>query len=594
MVVNNQQMMNGVQQPEQSVPVGEEQDRPIPIGEMDFQFLTENDPAVIPQDIALKMKQNLTPDEQQEISGLVPYVERFFVLNFKAETGEYPPEGTIEPEDGTGITIDEYRSMTDEEKIANSMGDQKIKHVLKSKSIHDKTPSAIPQSMMAPQKEQSTEQPVEQPMEQPVEQPMEQPAMQANIGGKIPPAKVQTDKATPKDKEAVPAGPVGEINVDGKDRSGVADDIQTKSDGFVLSKGAVIANGKMYIRDVIQEAIDNLNKKGVRVDIDKIPEKAEDILISNGEIVIPDIIAQEIGYKRLEKMNNRGKELTEKLIAEHEQQQGQQQQAQLVPGFQDGGNAALTEEQIKNRDHILKDLGERRDTEEQASAMNMENQMKHALPETKIEKPKIDNVETARIDTTPETISVEEVPFSQVDFELFKTGYKGHNPTVKTVRDVKWEANVLNQFDTIKPTAQVTNAINSVLPAFKELERHNLYNRDFFEKLAIVESNSGDSKQMISDTNDYGVFQINIDAIGKTFNDESSFNNSFKKYYSDKAAQVTGYSADKLKELYNADIEKFKDLLIKDPKLNLALAIAGSIMPNLDSQANIKLAKKND
>ena len=110
---------------------------------------------------------------------------------------------------------------------------------------------------------------------------------------------------------------------------------------------------------------------------------------------------------------------------------------------------------------------------------------------------------------------------------LFKIGYKGHNPTVKTIRDVKWEANVLNQFDTIKPTAQITNAINSVLPAFKELERHNLYNRDFFEKLAIVESNSGDPKQMISDTDDYGVFQINIDAIGKTFNDESSFNNSF-------------------------------------------------------------------
>tara|TARA_R100001594_G_C4034013_1_gene261855 strand:+ start:42 stop:1820 length:1779 start_codon:yes stop_codon:yes gene_type:complete len=592
MAIDNQQMMNGVQQPEQSLPMGEEQDRPMPIGEMDFQFLTENDPAVEPQNAAINMKKNLTPEEQKEIAGLVPYVERFFVLNYKAETGEYPPEPTMEPEGGGGITIDEYRSMSDEERLASSTEGQEVSLNLKSKSSFDRSPSQLPQALPvgAPEMEQA-----EAPeMEQPVQQPMEQPAMQANIGGKIPPAKVQTNKAAPKDKEAVPAGPVGEINVEGKDKSGVADDIQTKSDGFVLSKGAVIANGKMYIRDVIQDAIDNLNKKGVRVDIDKIPEKAEDILISNGEIVIPDIIAQEIGYKRLEKMNNRGKELTEKLVAEHEQQQGQQQQAQLVPGFQDGGDAALTEEQIKNRDYILKDLGERRDTEEQASAMNMENQMKHALPETKIEKPKIDNVETARIDTTPETISVEPVPFSKVDFELFKIGYKGHNPTVKTIRDVKWEANVLNQFDTIKPTAQITNAINSVLPAFKELERHNLYNRDFFEKLAIVESNSGDPKQMISDTDDYGVFQINIDAIGKTFNDESSFNNSFKKYYSDRAAQVTGYSADKLKELYNADIEKFKDLLIKDPKLNLALAIAGSIMPNLDSQANMKMAKKND
>ena len=371
-------MMNGMQQPQETMST--EEDRPVNIGEMDFQFLTENDPAVMPQDVALKMKENLNPEEQKEIAGLVPYVERFFVLNYKAETGDYPPEGTVETEDGTGITIDEYRSMADEERIANSMGDQKVKHVLKPKSIHDKSPSTLPQQMMNFQKEQPTRQPVEQP----VEQPMEQPAMQANIGGKIPPAKVQTNKAIPKDKEAVPAGPVGEINVDGKDRSGVADDIQTKSDGFVLSKGAVIANGKMYIRDVIQDAIDNLNKKGVRVDIDKIPEKAEDILISNGEIVIPDIIAQEIGYKRLEKMNNRGKELTEKLIAQHEQQEGQQQQAQLVPGFQEGD--AVNEDeydpdvvsQLEQTPGVGTDYTE--DQFMQMQGVNSENQMKN-VPE---------------------------------------------------------------------------------------------------------------------------------------------------------------------------------------------------------------------
>ena len=52
--------------------------------------------------------------------------------------------------------------------------------------------------------------------------------------------------------------------------------------------------------------------------------------------MISDLIGQEIGYNRLEKMNNRGKELTEKLIGQYEQQQGRQQQAQLVPGFQEG------------------------------------------------------------------------------------------------------------------------------------------------------------------------------------------------------------------------------------------------------------------
>ena len=46
----------------------------------------------------------------------------------------------------------------------------------------------------------------------------------------------------------IPAGPVGEIDVEGKDNSGVADDVPVKADGFVLKqKGAVVANGKMYI-----------------------------------------------------------------------------------------------------------------------------------------------------------------------------------------------------------------------------------------------------------------------------------------------------------------------------------------------------------
>ena len=85
---------------------------------------------------------------------------------------------------------------------------------------------------------------------------------------------------------------------------------------------------------VINDAIENLREKGVDIDTEEVPEKAEDILVSNGEILIPDIIAQEIGYKRLEKMNNRGKELTEKLIAEYEAGQQQQPQPQIKAPFE--------------------------------------------------------------------------------------------------------------------------------------------------------------------------------------------------------------------------------------------------------------------
>jgi hypothetical protein len=176
--------------------------------------------------------------------------------------------------------------------------------------------------------EQAVQQPEQEPVEQPQESPVKEPPMMQEGGD------VEEEKPQQASKEPVPVGPVGEIDVEGKDRSGVADDIPVKADGFVLSRGAVIANGKMYIKEIIQDAIDNLKEKGIELDTSETPEKAEDILISNGEVIIPDIIAQEIGYKRLEKMNKRGEELTEKLIAEYEAGQQQQPQPQIKAPFE--------------------------------------------------------------------------------------------------------------------------------------------------------------------------------------------------------------------------------------------------------------------
>ena len=307
--------------PAPPMPMGEEEGELHDIGEMDFEFLTAGDPAVAPQDAVNRMMENLTPEEQSEIAGLVPYVERFFILQFKAETGEYPPEPEVEPEGGGGVTIDEYRAMSPEEQIANSMQGEVGSPVLKPRSSFDRSPSQISEAVLEPEMAQAS-----------VQENIE-PAMQK--GGITPKQQVRED--IPQGKP-VPAGPVGEVAVEGKDESGVADDVKTKSDGFVLSKGAVIANGKMYIMDLINDAIESLRKKGKIADTEQIPESAEDILVSNGEFVIPDIIAQEIGYKRLEKMNKRGAELTEQLIAEHEPKQGQQQQAALIPGFQKGNS----------------------------------------------------------------------------------------------------------------------------------------------------------------------------------------------------------------------------------------------------------------
>ena len=303
MVVNNQQMQMG-------------EDRPISIGEMDFEFLTKGDPATDIQDAAGRMAENLKPEEQKEIAGLVPYVERFFILSHKAETGEFPPEPEFAA-DG-GVSIDDYRSMSGEEQIANSMEGRQVNLGVARKSSFDKSPSGLPQPIA-----------VESPEVQGPPAPQQEAEMQE--GGEV---EEEVSKKETKGKETIPAGPVGEVDVAGKDNSGVADDVRSRSDGFVLSKGAVVANGKMYIMQLLNEAIESLKEKGKEVDTNEVPQDAEEILVSNGEILIPDIIAQEIGYKRLEKINKRGEELTEKLIAEYQAGQQQQPQPQIKAPFE--------------------------------------------------------------------------------------------------------------------------------------------------------------------------------------------------------------------------------------------------------------------
>ena len=121
----------------------------------------------------------------------------------------------------------------------------------------------------------------------------------------------------------VAAGPIGVVDKPGADNSGVADDVPAESDGFVINAAAVRHAGLRDINDMIQGAIEYAKKQGIELDFGKTPVDAEQILVSNGEVLIPHVLANIIGYDKLEKINNRGKEETEEMIANQEQQQTQ-------------------------------------------------------------------------------------------------------------------------------------------------------------------------------------------------------------------------------------------------------------------------------
>ena len=131
----------------------------------------------------------------------------------------------------------------------------------------------------------------------------------------------------------------GEIAVEGADTSGVADDIPIKSSegAFVLNAEAVTFAGRMDIRKMIEEAAESLERQGKRVNIGNIKDPSaqttgtEDVLISNGEVVISKAMAEEIGGDRLTKINERGKAATEQKIQEQQAQEPQGTPQKTIP-----------------------------------------------------------------------------------------------------------------------------------------------------------------------------------------------------------------------------------------------------------------------
>jgi hypothetical protein len=101
---------------------------------------------------------------------------------------------------------------------------------------------------------------------------------------------------------------------------------------------------------MITKAITELQRKGVKLDFGQKAEDPDSIvqaLVSNKELIIPKVIAQQIGYDRLEKINNRGKERVDEIEKERaEQEKGfvqQNPQGQSPQPVQMGGMVTLEE-----------------------------------------------------------------------------------------------------------------------------------------------------------------------------------------------------------------------------------------------------------
>ena len=145
------------------------------------------------------------------------------------------------------------------------------------------------------------------------------------------------------------AGNLELVQEQGKDTSGVADDVSRElAEGdFVINAPAMDMAGRGDIEQMVTKAIIELQRKGIKLDFGQTSEDIDSTvqaLVSNKEMIIPKIIAEQIGYDRLEKINNRGKERVDEI---EQEQQRSQQQVQQNPNPQGmmavGGQVSLDE-----------------------------------------------------------------------------------------------------------------------------------------------------------------------------------------------------------------------------------------------------------
>ena len=148
------------------------------------------------------------------------------------------------------------------------------------------------------------------------------------------------------------AGNLELVQEQGKDQSGVADDVKRdlNEGDFVINAPAREMAGHSDIERMITKAITELQRKGVKLDFGQKAEDPDSIvqaLVSNRELIVPKVIAEQIGYDRLEKINNRGKQRVDEIEKEKvEQEKGfvqQNPQGQSPQPVQMGGVVTLEE-----------------------------------------------------------------------------------------------------------------------------------------------------------------------------------------------------------------------------------------------------------
>lgn len=175
------------------------------------------------------------------------------------------------------------------------------------------------------------------------------PRQRMNVGGMAEqPMPMEPQAPAPEQQVEGPVGFIEKSTAETTPAETVADDVpmDVPEGSFIINGPAAEFAGTKDIRRMLEDAVEEAKKQGIDIgasDSTMSNEEYVALLVSKGEVVVPPALAKIIGYDKLNKINERGKEEVARRAQEAEQQQ--QQPAQAMQGgfiaMRDGGTVNI-------------------------------------------------------------------------------------------------------------------------------------------------------------------------------------------------------------------------------------------------------------
>lgn len=295
----------------------------LTMDQLDHEFIGRGDSNVESIRLQEMYEQNLTPEELNRMKQIAPFVEEFFVLDYKGKTGEFPKTDRQTPIDQVPedqqMNVEDYARTRgiDEghiEEVMTELGGSR-ESIITDRNSPLPTPSNNTNNTISPQVAAK---------EQPSVRTEERQQLRTGVDDLEEISKVRT-QGNPAVQEVIPSAQSGIVqDLEDPAASPVGDTVpmdNVEEGSAVINAAAVKIVGLKDLLKAREEAREILRSQGKTVDEGKSYKgDGVDVALSNGEFIFTKQEAEVIGQETIDKWNKKGQEDTEKAIV---QEQGQ-------------------------------------------------------------------------------------------------------------------------------------------------------------------------------------------------------------------------------------------------------------------------------